>query len=205
MKRALVAIVLFIGMLSRPAVAQDEISGKTLLLLGAGYLSGHAAHEMGHMLTGKVVGVNTHFAWRPDLVSAYPPIAVMSDKNAPRNRRATTATGGFMGEIVSSEIILNSSSLQTEEGGYNYYLIGWVAQTIVNPIVYSILDSSTPGGWEGGDLQSIERLGGDKATVRAFILGHAAINFLRLGFKLDAIHNIQISSTPSSISLAVSF
>lgn len=114
------------------------------------------------------------------------------------------ATGGFAGEFIASEIILASSSLKTDDGGNNYFLLGWLAMTIVSPFANSIRDGVTRGGY--GDIQTIRDMGQNEKVVEAFILAHALVTAARVAIKLgNHGEHLQVSSTPTSVTISLRF
>jgi hypothetical protein len=69
---------------------------------------------------------------------------------------------GLAGEIIASEIILSSSSLRRDNGDYNYFLLGFLAQTIVNPIIYTIYSNNVK---KAGDFSAMRWAHHDDSVV----------------------------------------
>jgi hypothetical protein len=173
-----------------------------LLLFGAGYATGQVTHEVGHWATARIVGVRVVYQWDERY---FPPPIFRSDKAAPRSLRARIAEGGFVAEVVSSEIILLTSDLRTDDGGHDYYLYGWLAQSILSPIGYVAANHINPNGY--GDLHHVGVLVGREREniVEAFIVAHALLSVARIAFKMQPDDRVAITSNSQSVSLSLRF
>lgn len=141
-------------------------------------------------------------------IKNFPPVTYEISERTPLRLNGNISIGGFFLEFASSEIILASSDLKTDNGEYNYFLCGWITQTILSPISYIILDHANPDFY--GDLRNIEICGGKKLGkqnrrgVEIFIVGHALMNLSRLIFRLQS-SPVEINSTPTSVTVSLKF
>ncbi len=185
--------------------AQKISTFDKVFTFGIGYLFGQMSHVGGHIVTYNITkpGIGPMIiAWDKN---QFPPIyeTVSYYIGTSKKKFAWTDAGGFLGEIVSSEAILATSNLQHGDD-YNYMLLGWLAQTVANPLMYSIRDWVTPGGY--GDFKDLQDdTGINRHVFEAITLAHAALTVARVFWKLDGTRNIQVSSTPTSVSLTIKF
>jgi hypothetical protein len=114
-------------------------SANDLLLFASGYLAGHVCHESGHFLVGSLQGVPVGLISGPQ----FPYVFYTLPGNLSPSQYRTIAAGGFVGELVSSEVILACSDLRQDDGSPNYFLLGMLAMTVVNPFVYTMRDYIT--------------------------------------------------------------
>ena len=110
---------------------------QNLLQIAGGYLAGHVIHESGHALSAYSVGAS----WRLKSTSSLPYVLFThSSVEGVVWKERVIASGGFLAEVTASEIILSSSSLRTESGSPDYFLIGILAMTVINPVGYTWRD-----------------------------------------------------------------
>lgn len=193
MKKSAVFLAL---LLLAPLFAQAQSWGVKLQQFAEGYALGQAMHEGGHYLVARNEGIPFGLSCGPDF---RPLVAYELYGNVNREQLGRIAMGGFGTEIVASELIL-LSDLRTYDGKTNYFLVGWVAQTIVCPLWYVWKDSSTPGGW--GDFQQIGDYTHDRRTAKALVAAHAVSNLVRLVFKLKPTRGFAVTTTPKSVTLS---
>jgi len=196
--------------------SQENFAVKFLAFAG-GYLTGHASHEMGHQLTSQFTGINIGWKSAPapffiNWEMQYPDEVyftfnegkkIMHLNPVREQQRATIARGGFCGEVVSSEIILASSSLKYDDGEYNYFLLGWLTMTVMNPIIYTIYTNNNKSDFD--DIKDLVRVGNNEKYIKGFMLTHATVTALRTILKLKETDRFQISSTPTSMPIQISF
>jgi len=224
-------LVITIFIFSVSLQAQEHSTANKILRVGLGYLTGQATHEMGHYVVARSLGVKISPAWKEQ---TFPPLVYHLSPTSQKNY-SLVAAGGFIAEYVASETILASSSLRTDDGDYDYFLIGWLLQTIICPIGYSVFTEIIPN--YRGDIYNLsyidykqkfrlqERhipmtnfkfytlvedkqqklLQENRTKIELFIVGHALITATRLIFKLEDSNAIQFSSTPTSIGIKVAF
>ena len=189
-------------MLAGGARAQSVF--ERIMLFGAGYLSGHAVHEAGHVIASRLTGIPMQFVFTPN---DWPPFEeeIPFTPYMNRGRVMMVNEAGFGAEMAASEFILDNTPTLNTNSGYDCYLLGVLAETIVNPLAYTLIDRLTPGGW--GDLRCIRQMGGEQARedVEAIIVAHAALTLARVAWKLGDGRTFQISSTPTSVDLCVNF
>lgn len=214
----LITLVMF---LINTAHAQKSTFEK-ILLFGSGYLTGHLAHEAGHQITAwsldvplywqinnkfeylfwdvrEEFGYNREWYWYAWNKKTY-----SLKQNSDFRKIGIVATGGFGAEIVSSEIILATSSLKTTKGEINYFLLGWLTQTIANPILYVAVDNLSANSY--GDLQTIEKYGGNhhkKNIVKTTIVIHAISVLLRTILKTADFNGAKISATRNTLLVSI--
>lgn len=224
MKRIWFFLTMMLVVAGQSIQAQEKSTFEKILLFGAGYLSGHVVHEMGHQTAAWVTGISLKWKLEPQFPYLVYDTKVYGafgnphdgdwhwDHDAPTlygmlpesRKQAIIATSGFAGESVALEIILATSSLKTDNGDYNYFLLGLLSMTIINPIANSIRDAATNVGY--GDIQTVRDMGQNQRIVEAFILTHAAVTFVRVVMKLgNHGESFQISSTPTSLDVQISF
>lgn len=195
-----IALVIVASLAMAESVKAQSSPVEKILLFGMGYLSGHVAHELGHITTSDAFNVPMHIVtdW-----NQFPPVYELVSPFARRRNIEVEAEGGFMAEIVSSEIILATTNNLSWGNDYDCYLLGWLTMTIADPILYTIRDQMTPGGW--GDLQVIQEVGGNKRAVEAMVIAHSILTFARVMLKLGDGRTVQISSTPMSVNICINF
>lgn len=195
--------------------AQESSFGNKFLRFSLGYLTGHIAHESGHQVAAWIWNVPIEYSIEP-----YPSYLKWSVKNpqfvlrhcpnnpnlvyweeTPSHSTSMVALGGFGGEVISAEVILAISSLKHDDGEYNYYLLGWLTQTVVNSIVYTIWCNSSHHSTDYTVLSVWHK----SELVKGFMLTHAAVTALRTILKLSENDNFQIYSTNQSIEIQFSF
>lgn len=174
--------------------------GVKLQQFAEGYALGQAMHEGGHFFAARNEGVPFGLSCGPNF---RPLVAFELYGDVNKEQVGRIAMGGFGAEIVASELILSTSDLRTSDE-YNYFLIGWVAQTIVCPLWYVWKDSATPGGW--GDFRQIGNYTHDRNSAKALVAGHAVLNLVRLAFKLKpGTHRFAVTTTPRSATIQFYF
>lgn len=205
MKRILiVTIALAIAGFARQAQAQKSTVEK-ILLFGAGYFTGQTAHEAGHYLIAYASGTDIRPTWN---TRYFPPLGYDVSIYTRWRNYSRIAAGGFLGEFLSSEIIFATSDIKSKDGEVDYFLCGWIMQTILSPIGYTILDRLDKNF--NGDLRDIEFYSNwhqgnhNRQGVEVFIVGHALMNFSRLIFRLQS-SPVEISSTPTSVTVSLKF
>ena len=215
MKRLHLFFVFFL-LFTSSLYSQENFTVKLLAFAG-GYLTGHVSHEMGHQLVSQFTGINIGWKSAPapffiNWEMQYPDEVYFTFNNGVKimhlnpireQQRATIAWGGFGGEVLSSEIILASSPLHDGEGDYNYFLLGWLTMTVMNPIIYTIYTNNNKSDFD--DIKDLVRVGNNEKYIKGFMLTHAAVTALRVFLKLKDSDRIQINSTPTSISMQISF
>lgn len=211
--------------------AQEHSVANKVLRIGLGYLTGQATHEVGHYVVARSLGVNISPMWKGQ---TFPPLVYHLSPTSQKNN-CLVAAGGFFAEYVASETILASSSLRTDDGDYDYFLIGWLLQTIICPIGYSVFTETIPN--YGGDIDNLSYLDykqrfqlcegriprtnfkfytlvedkqqkllqENRTKIEVFIVGHAVITAARMIFKLNDSDAFQISSTPNSVVMQYAF
>lgn len=183
-------IILLVLIMSNFCSAQ---SLKNILSFSAGYLTGQATHEVGHYIAAWSVGVNISPQGRPEF-----PFLQYSLNDVSLRKDGIIATGGFLAEMASSELILQYVSLKNTNE-YNYFFLGWLAQTIVCPISYSIIEEINPAFH--GDIWRIStRLNVNRYAVEGLLLAHAIITLVRA---IDILNEDKIEFYSTNKSLTV--
>jgi hypothetical protein len=185
--------------------AEEHSVTNKLLKLSLGYLTGQATHELGHYVVAWSVGVEIYPVWD---FKNIPPLShglkLTSRENCP-----VIGMGGFFAEYIASETILAFSSLKTDDGEFDYFLCGWLLQTIICPIGYSLIEETNPNFrgdiWWGGYLESRGSNKGIRSNIETFLVGHAIITAARMIFKLNDSGRLQLTSTPTSIAVQIAF
>ena len=196
--------------------AQDSFTGKALAFAG-GYLSGHIAHETGHQVASWIWNVPIYWKLSSPLVTWNTTITddnyIWSDTKGQYiyykvnpyklRERGIVAMGGFGAEVISSEVILASSSLKHGDGEINYYLLGWLTMTVLNPIIYTVWTNNNNRSMD--DFKGLAAAGNNERLVKGFMLTHAAITALRIFLKLNTNDNFQVYSTTKSLNVQITF
>lgn len=184
--------------------AQKHSFTDKLFKLGLGYLTGQATHELGHYVVAWSVGVNIYPVWNWKNV---PPLSYGLEPTSQRNC-SVISLGGFFAEYVASETILASSSLETDDGEIDYFLCGWLLQTIICPIGYSLIEENNNFRgdiWWGSYFENRSSTRDSRSKIEAFIIGHAIITATRMIFKLSDSDALQVSSTSNSVVVQYAF
>jgi hypothetical protein len=200
-----IKILLFIFLFCSFLQAQEQSFTNKLFKFSLGYLTGQATHEVGHYLVAWSLGVKIYPVWN---LKNIPPLSYETELISGGNYSMISA-GGFFAEYTASEIILASSSLKIDDENYNYFLCGWLLQTILSPLGYTLIEETNSNFC--GDIWSISRfpnrcsIQSNRNTIEAFIIGHSILTALRMFLKLKETDRFQINSTSTSISMQITF
>lgn len=180
------------------AISQESKVLDRLLQFSGGYLAGHGVHELGHELSAHAV--NARRVWFAD--SQFPFIHFKLRDPATRHQDQVTALGGFVGEVLAAEVIFSFGALKNSSGEINYFYLGGIAQTILNPIIYMVKDGFTEGGW--GDYQNYRLRGGDTQKVQSWLFLHSMVSIARLILLFEE-SSVEIHTTGTQVSLSIQF
>lgn len=209
MKRMMIVVILLSLVLTiQQAFAQESWAVKTgwnCVKFGAGYFSAMGLHEVSHWGVSRILKIDMNYKWE-NYFSSRAPLFGTFDPKTEKWKIDILAKAGFASQVISSEIILDFSDLRTGDGGFDYYLCGWLFYVISAPFSYSMHDAETARGY--GDLYSIKWAGGNKEAANQFMLAHATITLVRTLIKLQPNqddNSFRVESTPTSISIAFNF
>jgi hypothetical protein len=153
-----------------PVLADAKITKKqnttptNWLGLISGWASGFMLHEGGHLAAGQMVGVSSHYT------GGVNGTLIFDNPKALEGRRISQ--GGFMAQILSSELILRGQFHQSSD-----YALGMLIFNLTNPLFYMAANEINEEGH--GDLHFFENSGGDKDALYGILLGHTSISLLR--------------------------
>lgn len=150
--------ILFLTLFSATAFSQNWLK------ISAGYLTGHALHELGHLIVNEQTG--TPYTFDGSFRS------VTTNKKDARH----IACAGFCSEIITSEIALL--------GDNNDYKTGIILHSIINPLGYILREKFFNNG---GDIDSFKKYGGNAKILRAVLVSHAVITAIRLHTKSNSV------------------
>jgi len=166
-----------------PIKLNESILKKSASFTG-GLLAGFASHELGHQVVAYAEDVE--FTWRKKgLGYVWRVDADKEDKRELKN----VALGGFLTEIISSEIILSYDKIPKD----NLFILGYLCWGIINPILYTI---SHEAGWrdsQDNDLRMINSNGLKDEYIEAVIVSHALLTTWRLLSKKKIPFSVQVN------------
>lgn len=151
-----------------PSAARWNLA-KKVGLGGLGFIAGAAGHyQLGHRLALAYTGSESE--WH-----SFNSFTYYDDND---NDRAIVAGGGFMEQIISSEIILGFDEIPKD----NAFVLGYMAWNILNPIVYTIAREFHIGNYGDGygDLEVLDRSGWKAEYVEVAICAYALSSAWRL-------------------------
>jgi hypothetical protein len=134
------------------------------LSLISGWASGYMLHEGGHLAAGKMVGISANYT------GGVNGTLIFNNPEPLEGRRISQ--GGFMAQMLSSELILRGQFHQSSD-----YALGLLVFNLTNPLFYMAANEMNEEGH--GDLRFFESSGGDKDALYAILLGHTSISLLR--------------------------
>ena len=139
-----------------------------------GGMSSVAVHEIGHLTSGVLMGAEVEDV-NVSLFSGYVKFKPNPDNRM--NRKVMIASGLLTPSVVTELMIQN-------EGLYDSsFAQGFIIGTLYSNLKH-VFDFYTKivgkNGWEGNDIDSYERAGGNPHLFSAFLLGYVTLSVARL-------------------------